>query len=132
MISIYIRSIKAFWPRKLYKKLTKLRKILNYIKFSCIIFCAKRSEYSRTFPFPRRIDIIWSKGIDKFCFWGIETFWVQKVTQEKFTKLTKIFELNQVVIHNSLTQIGVIFLIYTVIPKRIDTFWFGGIETFCP
>ena len=41
------KDVKTFWAQKTFQgKLTKQPKILNCIKSSCIVFCAKMFEYS--------------------------------------------------------------------------------------
>ena len=54
-------------------------------------------QHVQTFPLhvllTRRINAFGSISTGKFLSGGMETFWAQKISQEKSTKFTKIFEL---------------------------------------
>ena len=88
---IHLTGIRTFWHKKSKEKLTKLINILNYIKSLCTIFLVKMFRYSHyiyylqeeSTHFHRRVLINFGQSI--------RTFWTQKITQEKSTKIIKIF-----------------------------------------
>ena len=52
--------------------LIKFIKFLSYNKFSCIVFCAKMSEYLQYILFTKRIEAFWSRDISSIGY--IRTF----------------------------------------------------------
>ena len=76
-------DIKASWAQKVTQEKSVISpKILNYTMSSCIIFCAKVSQYSHYMYFCR-INTSWSESIDTFWSEGNETGWHRK-SQTKY------------------------------------------------
>ena len=98
-------GIGTFWAQNIIQeKLTNFTKILNYIKYSCIISCAKMYRYSnniyilqdKSTYFGLRVLTNFDLGVSKHC--------VPKNHTKKSEKFIKIFKLYQVFMHNFWSQ----------------------------
>ena len=74
------------------------------------------------------------EGIETFLFLGyfglvgMETFWAQKIRQEKLTQFTKIFKnikSSCIIFSSKMSRYS--YLLYIFLTRKINTFWSGGI-----
>ena len=86
-----MHCFETFWDQKIKQEiLTKFTKILNYIKSSCMMFCAKLFQYFQ-YILPRKKSAHFGLEVPKH-YWsgGFETFWTHKIIQEKLKNVTKV------------------------------------------
>ena len=117
----------TFWVQKVrQEKLTKFTKVFELYQVFHVYFLEPNfSNIPNIYHSQKELTYFGRKVSTHVGLGVLAHFW-----PKESDKILKDFELYQACMYNFLYQIFVIFPLYILFTKRIDTFWSGDISTF--